>query len=113
MFFQCWASVAESSIRSAPRVRWVCTKVAHFFIHLFYDLFYVSFFLFQIRNRFLDTVRIQVRGGSGGQGLPKIGGHGGRGGDVWLVGSGRASLKQIIQKCPTKRVAAGSGSNSR
>ena len=41
---------------------------------------YCVLVLFQ-RN-FFDKLRVYVRGGGGGQGLPRSGGIGGRGGDV-------------------------------
>lgn len=36
-------------------------------------------------SKFLDSLRIHVRGGTGGFGFPKFGGEGGKGGDVSLV----------------------------
>lgn len=36
-------------------------------------------------SKFLDSLRIHVRGGAGGFGFPKYGGEGGKGGDVRLV----------------------------
>lgn len=36
-------------------------------------------------SKFLDTLRIHVRGGAGGFGFPRYGGEGGKGGDVCLV----------------------------
>lgn len=37
-----------------------------------------------MRKVFIDSLRIRVKGGSGGHGLPKYGGVGGNGGDVYL-----------------------------
>ncbi|KAI0227923.1 GTP-binding protein 10 [Lamellibrachia satsuma] len=62
---------------------------------------------------FLDNIRIYVRGGGGGQGLPRYGGRGGRGGHVYVVGSKNMTLKKLIQQNPTKRFVAKSGTNSR
>ena len=62
---------------------------------------------------FLDNIRIYVRGGGGGQGLPRYGGRGGRGGHVYVVGSKNMSLKKLVQQNPTKRFVAKSGENSR
>lgn len=36
-------------------------------------------------SKFLDSLRIHVRGGAGGFGFPRYGGEGGKGGDVNLV----------------------------
>lgn len=36
-------------------------------------------------SKFLDSLRIHVRGGAGGFGIPKYGGEGGKGADVCLV----------------------------
>lgn len=61
----------------------------------------------------MDNIRLYVRGGSGGMGLPRLGGHGGNGGDVWVVAKKGTTLKQIKDKHPNKRFTAGVGSNSR
>ncbi|ROL47858.1 GTP-binding protein 10 [Anabarilius grahami] len=45
-------------------------------------------------------------------GLPRLGGHGGNGGDVCVVAKKGTTLKQIKDKHPNKRFAAGVGSNS-
>lgn len=45
-------------------------------------------------------------------GLPRLGGHGGNGGDVWVVAKKDTRLKQIKDKHPDKRFIAGVGSNS-
>jgi GTPase involved in cell partitioning and DNA repair len=36
-------------------------------------------------GKFIDSLRIYVRGGSGGMGFPKYGGIGGKGGNVIVV----------------------------
>lgn len=45
-------------------------------------------------------------------GLPRLGGQGGNGGDVWVMAKKGVSLKQIKDKHPNKRFTAGVGSNS-
>ena len=35
-------------------------------------------------RKFIDTLRVHVKGGSGGMGYPKYGGIGGKGGDVYV-----------------------------
>lgn len=37
------------------------------------------------RGKFIDSLRIYVRGGAGGMGFPKYGGIGGKGGSVIVV----------------------------
>ncbi|NXP73416.1 GTPBA protein, partial [Ramphastos sulfuratus] len=61
---------------------------------------------------FIDSLRLFVRGGTGGMGYPRLGGEGGRGGDVWLVAQERATLKSIRDRYPHKRFVAGTGANS-
>jgi len=36
-------------------------------------------------SKFLDSLRIHVKGGNGGFGFPRYGGEGGKGGDVCFV----------------------------
>lgn len=68
------------------------------------EFFFVSFFIYheyimpyyavmqvtqkvkmkRIRGKFLDTLRLHVKGGTGGTGLPRYGGIGGKGGDVYV-----------------------------
>ncbi|XP_017482836.1 PREDICTED: GTP-binding protein 10 homolog [Rhagoletis zephyria] len=53
-----------------------------------------------IRNKhksFLDTLRFQVCGGSGGNGLPKHDGLGGNGGNVYLVAKNGVTLNTVRQ----------------
>uniref|UniRef100_UPI00398EA1EA GTP-binding protein 10 isoform X2 n=1 Tax=Pristiophorus japonicus TaxID=55135 RepID=UPI00398EA1EA len=61
---------------------------------------------------FIDNLRLYVRGGSGGMGLRRLGGEGGKGGDVWAVSQGEITLKKIKDKYPNKRFVAGVGTNS-
>ncbi|XP_055593048.1 GTP-binding protein 10 homolog [Uranotaenia lowii] len=65
-----------------------------------------------LRGRFIDSLRLSVRGGHGGNGLPKYGGVGGQGGAVYLVAKEGKSLKDVLHKCPSKRLAAGNGEES-
>lgn len=64
-------------------------------------------------GNFVDNLRLYVRGGSGGMGLPRLGGQGGKGGDVWVVATKNMTLKRIKDKHPQKRFAGGAGGNSR
>lgn len=45
-------------------------------------------------------------------GHPRLGGEGGRGGDVWLVAKEKTTLKRIKDRFPQKRFVAGAGANS-
>jgi len=71
-----------------------------------------------IRQRYdqnwLDKIRVYVKGGSGGNGLPKVGGVGGSGGNIYVEADKTVKdLKKIIKQHPTKRITAGSGGDSR
>ncbi|KAM9851761.1 GTP-binding protein 10 [Aulostomus maculatus] len=63
-------------------------------------------------GNFIDNLRFYVRGGTGGMGLPRLGGQGGNGGDVWVVAAKNITLRKIKEKYPLKRFIAGSGANS-
>lgn len=63
-------------------------------------------------GNFVDNLRLYVRGGSGGMGLPRLGGQGGKGGDVWVVAKKNMTLKRIKDKHPQKRFVSGAGANS-
>lgn len=62
------------------------------------------------QRKFVDNVRVWVQGGAGGQGLKKYSGVGGKGGDVYLVGSTKAQLKKLISQSPSFR--AGNGADA-
>uniref|UniRef100_A0A8C7FQB7 GTP-binding protein 10 n=1 Tax=Oncorhynchus kisutch TaxID=8019 RepID=A0A8C7FQB7_ONCKI len=66
----------------------------------------------QTYGNFVDNLRLYVRGGSGGMGLPRLGGQGGKGGDVWVVAQKEMTLKRVKDKYPQKRFIAGVGTNS-
>lgn len=63
-------------------------------------------------GKFIDSLRIYVRGGSGGMGFPKYGGIGGKGGNVIVVATEGVTLKSLLNKNPTKRFIAANGGNS-
>ncbi|XP_077382315.1 GTP-binding protein 10 isoform X1 [Festucalex cinctus] len=67
---------------------------------------------FRKYGNFVDNLRLFVRGGAGGMGLPRLGGHGGNGGDVWALATKNMTLKKVKDKHPLKRFAADMGSNS-
>ncbi|XP_014250793.1 GTP-binding protein 10 homolog [Cimex lectularius] len=64
------------------------------------------------KRKILDSLRIYVKGGSGGFGLKKYGGIGGAGGDVIANGLKDATFKDILKKNRSKRFIAGHGENS-
>ncbi|XP_027430547.1 GTP-binding protein 10 isoform X2 [Zalophus californianus] len=68
---------------------------------------------FRRYGNFIDNLRLFTRGGSGGMGYPRLGGEGGKGGDVWVVAHNKMTLKQLKDKYPQKRFVAGEGTNSR
>ncbi|GFR14332.1 GTP-binding protein 10 [Trichonephila clavata] len=69
--------------------------------------------LWKERRKFFDSVRILARGGRGGNGLPKYGGIGGKGGDVYVEAKDSYTLSQLKKKYPTQRFIGGSGGNSK
>ncbi|CAG5011186.1 unnamed protein product [Parnassius apollo] len=66
-----------------------------------------------LRSKFIDSVRLHVKGGTGGTGLPKFGGLGGQGGCVYCIGNENANLKNILTKYRAKTINAGHGEDSR
>lgn len=66
-----------------------------------------------LRSKFLDSIRLHVKGGTGGTGLPKYGGLGGQGGCVYCVGKEDANLKNIQSIFRAKTIVAGHGEDSR
>ncbi|KZS13449.1 putative GTP-binding protein 10 [Daphnia magna] len=63
-------------------------------------------------GKFIDSLRLMVRGGPGGMGHPKYGGVGGRGGNVILVADEEMTLNKVLHKVPARLVKAGEGENS-
>ncbi|XP_013184348.2 GTP-binding protein 10 homolog [Amyelois transitella] len=66
-----------------------------------------------LRNKFIDSVRLHVKGGTGGTGLPKYGGLGGQGGCVYCIGKEDANLRNIMSMYRGKTLVAGHGEDSR
>ncbi|XP_076042990.1 GTP-binding protein 10 isoform X2 [Oratosquilla oratoria] len=63
-------------------------------------------------SKFLDVVRLKVKGGAGGMGLPRHGGFGGTGGQVFVQAKKGLNLYDVVQKNPTKVWSATGGGNS-
>ncbi|XP_037562086.1 GTP-binding protein 10 [Dermacentor silvarum] len=64
-------------------------------------------------KRFMDRLRLNIHGGSGGTGYPRYGGIGGSGGSVYLKASDKIELRDVVKEYPDKRVNAGHGHNSK
>lgn len=47
---------------------------------------------------FIDSLKLYIKGGHGGNGLPKYGGVGGQGGCVAFEAQERVTLKKIARK---------------
>jgi len=61
-----------------------------------------------------DRIRIFAMGGTGGNGIPKVGGIGGPGGNVIVEADSKVkNLDKILKQHPTKRVRAEDGGSSR
>ncbi|CAI9539606.1 unnamed protein product [Staurois parvus] len=63
-------------------------------------------------GNFIDHLRFMVKGGAGGMGLPRLGGEGGKGGDVLMVAKHGVSMKDVKEKYTHKRFTGGAGDNS-
>lgn len=67
-----------------------------------------------LRPIFIDSLRVTVQGGSGGAGIPKYGGKGGNGGDVYIVCDETVkSLSVCKTKFKKQRFCGEAGGNSR
>lgn len=63
-------------------------------------------------SKFLDSLRIHVKAGTGGFGFPRYGGEGGKGGDVCFVATEGMTLKDFLRKYPLKKLRAETGGDS-
>ncbi|XP_019873109.1 GTP-binding protein 10 homolog [Aethina tumida] len=64
------------------------------------------------KSGFRDSLRVFVAGGSGGNGLPKFGGVGGKGGDVSVIANENLTLEDVFKRNKTKRYVAQNGRHS-
>ncbi|XP_076277571.1 GTP-binding protein 10 homolog [Lasioglossum baleicum] len=60
----------------------------------------------------IDSLRIHVKGGIGGSGLPRYGGVGGAGGNVFLVSEEGLTLEMVKSKIKNLKLKAGPGGES-
>ena len=73
----------------------------------------VSFNLMKkIKQLAVDYLKCYVRGGSGGQGMPSMGGHGGSGSNVYAVCREKSSLGKLKHDVPSLRFIGKSGERS-
>ena len=63
-----------------------------------------------MQGQWVDKLRIYARGGAGGQGSQRLGGCGGKGGDVVVSASTGASLTDL-SRLPSQRFIAPNGEN--
>lgn len=73
----------------------------------------LSLSLWKVKRTFFDSVRICARGGRGGNGLPKYGGVGGKGGDVYLEVHEHYTFKQFKLDYSSQMFVAERGDDSR
>ena len=57
-------------------------------------------------------MRIYTKGGGGGQGIPKYGGIGGKGGDIVVRASNNANFELLLETNPKKRYNGGTGKDA-
>lgn len=57
-----------------------------------------------MKKPFLDTLKLKIIGGHGGNGMPKYGGIGGQGGAVVFKATDEITLKQLWKDNPSKQV---------
>lgn len=63
--------------------------------------------------KFIDTLRLYLTAGNGGNGLPKYGGIGGRGGDIVFQADGNIpNLLKLASNYPSRHVIAQHGEES-
>lgn len=65
-----------------------------------------------LQTGFRDTLRVYVQGGAGGNGYPKFGGVGGKGGDVKVIAKEGITLENVFKSNKMKRYLAGNGKHS-
>ncbi|KAJ8687547.1 hypothetical protein QAD02_023341 [Eretmocerus hayati] len=65
-----------------------------------------------LKSGFVDKIRLHVKAGSGGSGLPKYGGTGGRGGDIIVRAKEGITLNDVSKYVKSKTLAAGTGYDS-
>nr|XP_033338782.1 GTP-binding protein 10 homolog isoform X2 [Megalopta genalis] len=64
------------------------------------------------RRGLIDSLRVHVTGGPGGSGLPRYGGIGGAGGNVFIVSKEDLTLEKVKSKLKSFKLKAGPGGES-
>uniref|UniRef100_A0A1B6CW52 OBG-type G domain-containing protein n=2 Tax=Clastoptera arizonana TaxID=38151 RepID=A0A1B6CW52_9HEMI len=64
------------------------------------------------KSKFLDCLRLHVKGGAGGMGFPKYGGIGGAGGNIYIEAKEGTTMEDILKAFRLKKVKAEPGNNS-
>ncbi|XP_076642356.1 GTP-binding protein 10 homolog [Halictus rubicundus] len=64
------------------------------------------------RRGLIDSLRVHVKGGVGGSGLPRYGGVGGAGGNVFVVSEDGLTLEMVKSKIKNFKLTAGPGGES-
>ncbi|XP_047361430.1 GTP-binding protein 10 homolog isoform X1 [Vespa velutina] len=65
-----------------------------------------------LRDGFIDSLRLNVKGGTGGSGLPRYGGKGGSGGNVYVMTKKELTLRNVKKKWKKVNIHAEAGTNS-
>ncbi|XP_014612191.1 PREDICTED: GTP-binding protein 10 homolog isoform X2 [Polistes canadensis] len=66
----------------------------------------------RLQEGFIDSLRLTVRAGAGGSGLPRYGGKGGSGGDIYVLSKQELTLRDVKRKWKKIKIHAKSGGNS-
>ncbi|CAF0727115.1 unnamed protein product [Brachionus calyciflorus] len=66
-----------------------------------------------LKRSFIDRLRVYLKSGTGGKGLPKLGGIGGDGGSIYIQAKNNINLKQVYSANLRKRYIAGDGESSK
>ncbi|KOC68835.1 GTP-binding protein 10 like protein [Habropoda laboriosa] len=64
------------------------------------------------RRGLIDSLRLHVAGGAGGSGLPRYGGIGGAGGNVYVISENNLILKDVKHRLKDVNLKAGTGGTS-
>ena len=65
------------------------------------------------KYNFVDSARLFVQGGAGGQGIQRFTAIGGKGGDVYLIGKLNRTLGKILSKGSSYKAGAGNDATKR
>lgn len=60
--------------------------------------FYIQRIPNKLKGKFIDSLRLTVKAGHGGNGFPKYGGVGGQGGCIYFVAKDNITLENVMKK---------------